>query len=43
MEGTSDELRFGKRTMEDPHAATWKTGSGARPEWILGCRRDVSR
>ena len=43
MESTLDELRFGQRTMEDPHAATWEDGHGARPEGIPGGRQDVTR
>ena len=43
MESTLDELRFGQRTMEDPHAGHGKTGSGARPEGILGDHQDVTR
>ena len=26
MGSTPDELHFGQRTMEDPHAATWEDG-----------------
>ena len=42
MESMLDELHFGQRTMEDPHAAR-QTGSGARREGIPGGRRDVTR
>ena len=30
MESTLDELRFGQRTMEDPHAATWEDGQWSK-------------
>ena len=42
MESMLDELRFGQRTMEDPHAAMWEDGQW-RPEGIPGGRRDVTR
>ncbi len=30
MESTPDELRFGQRTMEDPHAAMWEDGQWSK-------------
>ena len=43
MESTPDELRFGQRTMEDPHAATWEDGQWSKAEGIPGGHRDVTR
>ena len=41
MESTLDELRFGQRTMDDPHAATWENGQWSKAggdTWRLsGC------
>ena len=30
MESTPDELRFGQRTMEDPHGVTWEDGQWSK-------------
>ena len=30
MESMLDELHFGQRTMEDPHAATWEDGQWSK-------------
>ena len=43
MESTQDELRFGQRTMEDPHAATWEDGQWSKAGGDTWGRRDVTR
>ena len=44
MESTPAEIRFKQTTKEDPHAATWEDGHGARPkEAVPEGHRDVTR
>ena len=41
MESTSDELRFGQRTMEDPHAGTWEDGQWSKAGGDTWCRCQI--
>lgn len=44
MESMPTEIRFKQTTKEDPHAAMWEDGSGARPEEAVPKgRQDVTR